>query len=374
MNTDKKVLYSISSATLAVLLLALILPLGTTGRVLAAIIMIPIAAVAYLFIKKRSILSINKGQILMIITAIALVYLMVCYLSGLAFGFYKNPYKFNLNTIFNFILPITVIIVTTEILRYVMIAQDDRTASILTYISCVAAEVLTCSTISGITSFGKFMDVVAMTFFPAVIANLLYHYLSKRYGIYPNLTYRLITALYAYIIPYLPAISDAIISFVNLLLPIAIYLFIDSLYERKRRFALAKKSKLAVPITILAVAIMLFTVMVVSNQFYIGAYVIATESMTGELNRGDAAIYERYEDQTVTEGQVIAFEKNDIVVVHRVVDIQIINGRNRYFTKGDANDSNDAGFIYDSDIIGLVNLKIPYIGYPTLWLRSLFRR
>jgi signal peptidase len=114
--------------------------------------------------------------------------------------------------------------------------------------------------------------------------------------------------------------------------------------------------------------------MVISNQFFIGTYVIATESMTGELNKGDAAIYERYDDQTITEGQVIAFEKNGIVVIHRVVDIQIINGQTRYFTKGDANEGLDSGFIFDSNIIGLINFKIPYIGYPTLWLRSLFSR
>jgi signal peptidase len=146
------------------------------------------------------------------------------------------------------------------------------------------------------------------------------------------------------------------------------------MYERKRRYALAKKSKLEVPITILAVAAMLITVMVVSNHFYVGSYVIATESMTGELNKGDVAIYERYEDQTVIEGQVIAFEKDDIVVIRRDVEIQIINGQNRYFTKGDANENRDSDFIYDSDIIGLVTFKIPYLGYPTLWLRSLFAR
>ena len=163
-------------------------------------------------------------------------------------------------------------------------------------------------------------------------------------------------------------------AFIDLLLPLAIYFFIDTLYEKKRRYALIKKSKLTIPITIIAVAVMTFTVMVVSNQFYIGAYVIATESMTGEINKGDAAIYERYEDQEIIEGQVIAFEKDNRVIIHRVVDIQIINGQTRYFTKGDANSENDSGFIYDADIVGIVDFKIPYIGYPTLWLRSLFSR
>jgi signal peptidase len=155
-------------------------------------------------------------------------------------------------------------------------------------------------------------------------------------------------------------------------LPIGIYLFIDSLYEKKVLLALGKKSKLTVPITVLAVAIMLFVVMVVSNQFYIGAYVIATESMTGEINKGDVAITTKYTDQSIEKGQVIAFEQGNIVVIHRVVKIEIINGQRRYYTKGDANEDRDAGFITDGNIIGLVNNKLPFLGYPTLWMRSLF--
>ena len=82
------------------------------------------------------------------------------------------------------------------------------------------------------------------------------------------------------------------------------------------------------------------------------------------------AIYEKYEDQEIVEGQVIVFQKNGSNVIHRVVDIENINGQNRYYTKGDINSENDIGFITDSNIKGLVELKVPYFGYPTLWLRE----
>ena len=159
-----------------------------------------------------------------------------------------------------------------------------------------------------------------------------------------------------------------------MVIPAGIYLFIDAMYEKKRRYALAKKSKLTVPITVLAIAVMLSTVMLISNQFRYGLLVIVTDSMTGELNRGDAAIYEVYDDQLIEEGQVIVFKRNSSLIVHRVDDIQIVNGRKRYYTKGDANDGQDADFRYDSDIVGIVNHKIPYIGFPTILMRSLFTR
>ena len=62
------------------------------------------------------------------------------------------------------------------------------------------------------------------------------------------------------------------------------------------------------------------------------------------------------------------------MIVHRVADIQIINGTTRYYTKGDANEDLDTGFITDANIVGLVNHKLPFVGFPTLWIRSLFKR
>ena len=114
--------------------------------------------------------------------------------------------------------------------------------------------------------------------------------------------------------------------------------------------------------------------MLVSNHFKYGAYVIATPSMTGELNQGDVALYETLDDSPITEGQVIVFEKNGIVVIHRVEKIETVNGISRYYTKGDANDDMDAGYIHRSSIIGIVNFKIPYIGYPTIWIRNMFKK
>ena len=213
---------------------------------------------------------------------------------------------------------------------------------------------------------------------PAVLSNCLYHYLSKRYGIYPNLVYRLIVTLYSYLLPVSSGISDSLLHLFRILLPIVIYFFIDALFEKKRRYALKKTKRSAQIVssilTVLVLVIMIGTLMIVSNHFHFGAYVIATESMTGELNKGDVAICERYEDQTVQEGQVIFFEKNGSVLIHRVLDIKIINGIACYYTKGDANEDPDAGFVTDAQIIGVVDCKLPYIGYPTLWMRSLFDR
>ncbi len=42
-----------------------------------------------------------------------------------------------------------------------------------------------------------------------------------------------------------------------------------------------------------------------------------------------------------------------------------------WYTKGDANQAKDDGYIITENIVGTAEFTIQYIGYPTLWLRAL---
>ena len=376
MTVDRKKLYIISSVTLVALLSTLFAPMGM-GRIIAAILLIPAAVLIWMFIKKRLTLSMNSKQVLLLISVIGLLYSVFYYVSGLHFGFTKTGYGFKADIIFLHTVPIAIIIVCAELIRHVLCVQKDKFATAFAYLIALCSDLVICATIPAVTNMATFMDMVGMTLFPGIGANLLFNYLTVRYGFLPNIVYKALTVWVFYLIPYGSAISDSLLGFIDLILPIAIFMFIDALYEHKRKYALGNVSRvrrvLSAILSTVCLVIMLGTVMLISNQFKYGAYVIATPSMTGELNKGDTAIYEKLDDQPIKEGQVIVFEKNKTVIVHRVVDIQTINGITRYYTKGDANEDLDAGYILRSDIIGLVDNKIPYIGYPTIWLRSLFK-
>lgn len=376
MSIDRKKLYIISASILAALALTLFTPMGT-GRIIAAILLLPAAVICLLYIKKRVALSINTNQVLMILSVIGLLYFVFYYVSALRFGFTKTGYGFKTDIIFLYIIPIAIIIVCTELVRHVLCVQKDKWATVMAYFIALCADVVICASIPAVTNIATFMDVVGLTLFPGILYNLVYNYLTVRYGFLPNIIYKAFTVWAFYLVPYGSAISNSLIAFLNILLAIAIYVFIDSLFEKKRRYALGNRSRfyrvMSGTLTVIIIVLMCGTVMLISNQFYYGAYVIATESMTGELNKGDIAIYESYEDQLIKEGQVIVFEDSSSRIIHRVVDIKIINGNTRYYTKGDANEDIDMGYLTDSDIVGLVNVKLPYLGYPTIWVRSLFK-
>ena len=375
---DKKITRISAAAVFAALFIILILPIGESGRIAAATLLVPSAVLISIFVKKRSILSINTNQVILILTITALVYVMLYYLTGLEFGFFKNPYKLTVNNFFLFALPITAIVVCTEIVRNVLVAQEDKLTELIAYFIGVVSEVLIVSSMARVTTFSHFMEIIVSTLLPALMENILYNYLIKRYGIYPNLSFRLITTLYAYTLPIISGMAESLVGFFKLVTPLIIYFFIDSLFEKKRKYALGNKSRLKMIasriFTVLSLAIMILVVMLVSNHFRYGSLVIATESMTGEINKGDIVIFEKYEEQTLEEGQVIVFEKDGSMIVHRITDIEIINGIAQYHTKGDANDDEDAGYVTDPEIVGVAGFKLPGFGYPTLWMRSLFKR
>ena len=367
--SDKKIVHIISISTLAALVISFFF--GTGGRIAGAVVMAIVSVATLTLVKKRGIPNFVYPEIIMLMSVIGLVFVTLYYLSGIIFGFARTNYGTLGEIIIKYIIPITAIIVASELVRNVMRAQEDKVVNVLSYISCVVADVIIHYSLSDIISFRRFMDIIAMVFLPSVLSNLLYHYLARRYGVIPNIVYRSIITLYPYIIPYISTIPNSLLAFVKLLVPLAIYLFIDYLYEKKRRYALSKSSKIGNAITAAIVAAMVLLIMLVSNVFQFGSYVIATDSMTGELNRGDIAIYEKYDGQTIDVGQVVVFNKNGSNVIHRVVDVENINGQNRYYTKGDMNSENDLGYITDSNIKGLVELKVPYLGYPALWLREI---
>ena len=53
--------------------------------------------------------------------------------------------------------------------------------------------------------------------------------------------------------------------------------------------------------------------------------------------------------------------------------VNIIKDEDKYYfyTQGDANNNIDNFAVHENMIIGVVNLKIPYIGLPTVWLNEL---
>ena len=97
--------------------------------------------------------------------------------------------------------------------------------------------------------------------------------------------------------------------------------------------------------------------------------------MEKEISKGDVVIIEKFDnkddDNKLKEGQIIAYEYQGIIVVHRIIKILNDNGEYFVYTKGDANSVSDNYVVKQKMIIGTVKTKIPFVGLPTVWLNEL---
>ena len=368
MNKDKKMLFGVSSSFVALLLLALLLP-GGQSRIAAACLTTAFAAAVLFLFKKRKPASIHARQVLWLMAVMAAVSVMLLYLSGLPFGFVRAGG----GEVLTALLPTVALIVCSELVRTRLLQQESKTAAVLGYLACVLAEVMLSGSFCVVTTFHRFMDFVGLALFPALCAGVLYHYVAKRYGATPNIVYRLLLTLYPYLLPALPATPDSLLAFLKMGLPMLALGFLFVLYEKRDKTKQHRRRYLYNAATVCLLLVMVAGVLLISCEFRYGAIVIGSESMTGEINKGDVVIYEQYSDQTVEVGEVILFIKDNRTTVHRVIDVKCIDGINLYYTKGDANEDPDTGYITDSDIIGVTSFKIAYIGYPTIWVRNIFQ-
>ena len=94
--------------------------------------------------------------------------------------------------------------------------------------------------------------------------------------------------------------------------------------------------------------------------------------MKPNINKGDVVVIEKTNNyKNIKIGDVLAYKYDNIIIVHRVINILKENDEYYFYTKGDNNNSEDNFVIYEDMIVGIVNIKLPFIGYPTVWFNEL---
>ena len=332
----------------------------------------------YMFIVKRKIgsisnTSIHKKEVNKYMFLFALLYLIIYYVIGYYVGYYKATYRFGLWTIINQILPIVLIIVSSEVLRSKFISDKDRISLIMTYIFGILIDFVIYANIYDLTNLSGFLEALGYVFFASIASNLLYNYVSYNFGIIPNIIYRIIITIYLYIIPITPDVHIYFKSFARIVYPILIYITLANSYEKKNK-ALAIRSKKTnnILMAITLVLVLLFT-MLISCKFKYGLIVVGSSSMKEAMEKGDAILFNtKVNIDKLKEGKVILFKKDDKIIIHRLISIDKINNEYRLYTKGDNNSDIDEGYVTKDNLYGVAELKIRKIGLPTLWIHEIF--
>ena len=115
--------------------------------------------------------------------------------------------------------------------------------------------------------------------------------------------------------------------------------------------------------------------------------VVVSGSMEPAFYRGDIVVVEKagflgineFNPEDVQVGDVVVYDAKwfDQPVIHRIIDIEDINGTTMYKIKGDNNNAPDPYYVTSSQIkekvvtLGDNLVVIPKVGYLSLWLRGL---
>lgn len=382
MKKDQIRIFGLEVLLIVILFFALFALNIFTRSVLAILITI-YAVITICTLKTKKVGSINKKNAMILMIIFSMIYLAVFYALGLYFGFIKSKILFSLRTIVKYIIPLTLIIIGSETIRRTFLSHKIEIkykelkielSSILTYIAMVIIDILIYTEIYNLRSLDDYLTLIGFVFFASLSCNLLYNYITPRYGSKGIVIYRLVTTLFIYIFPFVTDMYIFFRIFLRLLYPYIMYIVIEKLFSKNDYTVMIKDRRKEIFANTIMIVIATLFVMLVSCQFRFGLLVVGSESMTGTLDKGDALIFEKYTTQEIVEGQVIIFNYENVQTIHRVIDIQKVNGEYRYFTQGDANSKPDEGYRVKDDISSLVKLRIKYIGYPTLFVRSIFEK
>lgn len=104
----------------------------------------------------------------------------------------------------------------------------------------------------------------------------------------------------------------------------------------------------------------------IPSVFGYSVLIIASPSMTGAIEAGDAIIIKNSDSYAV--GDVITYFPTDesFSVTHRIVRTE----GDKFYTKGDANPSEDPDPVLIEQIAGKVAVKLNKVGYFIEWLKS----
>ncbi len=304
-----------------------------------------------------------------------MTYFILYYLFGVIISFMRTTNYLTFDGIFRVIIPLIVTIVLREILRYQFMckAEGSRLLIIMTCITFISFDLI------GRWSFRSFVSpyttflFIALRLLPIISKNILGCYITSKVGYKPGIVYFLIMELYGYFIPIVPNPSEYIYSVIEFVVPFVLMFKLNRFLNKYRDEDVVREHhKKRIGALALPAVIVLFLVYITSGYFRYYAIVIASGSMSPNLYKGDVVIVEKKEkSKELEKNDIIAYKYNGLIVVHRIARVVDTGGEKIYFTKGDANRAMDNYKITSDMIIGVVDVKVPYIGYPTVWLKRL---
>lgn len=308
-----------------------------------------------------------------------LFYLILNFLSGLILGYTKNPYSIHLLSLLSNFYQIILIIIFLEYTRSAIINKNvnNKFYIILFTIIFIMLEINYYTLFNNINNKELLFKYICSVLIPLIFSNILYTYLTIKGSYKLVLVYRILVEISFLILPIIPNLDWFMLGIRGIIAPTIIYLFLKFNNTNHLERTTIRKRKTKNPI----IYIPLFTIIIIFVAFMIGLFIyepiaILSNSMNPIFNRGDVVIYRKVTKEELENLKIytiILYNKDGQAIVHRVIDRYVNKGTLYFITKGDANNTQDSIPVSESQVIGIYETSIKYIGYPSVWLNQFFK-
>lgn len=308
----------------------------------------------------------------------SLIFYIITYLAGLYIGFYNTGYNLKFMSIVKNALPVLLIIPLEELIRYILVTKGSayKRFIFLTLINLIMVDItLLANSYSYI-----FLQFVLAILIPSIAKNILLTYITYKVGYKPTIIYRMLFEIPVFILPIFPAFGLYLNSLIQFTFPLLlVYLIYLDFKKNKTEKKVAKpKSKIIPNIITAFLSIILFVIISLTTRYFkYFTVTIGSNSMVPYIKKGDVLIIKKLNDQELKDlkiKDILAFNHDGIIIVHRIVKILEVNGERYFYTKGDNNNSEDGYPIKESEVVGESIIAVPYAGTLTIQLNELVNK
>ena len=223
-----------------------------------------------------------------------------------------------------------------------------------------------------VSTVEAYVKLITVDFIPAIVTSMLLTYLAFTSGLGAMLVYRLGMVAMTILPPVVPKHDWYIIGMSAMLVALAVYVTVEQTqrdHERGRHHYTQVRRAYEAMMTATLVALVLF----MTGIFTYKPMAIVSNSMVPVFSRGSVVIVQNAIDpMDIKVGDIIQYETTGKMITHRVVAIDAAadgSGKRVFITKGDNVGSRDP-LVAASQVRGIIRSQIPYIGYPTIWLKE----
>lgn len=307
-----------------------------------------------------------------------LFYLVIYYISGVVIGYAASPYSHEILAVIKNIWIFIVIIICKEFIRALLIDEKKHLFTyILVTVIFIASDINFYHFLENFIDYEAGFKYLCSIIIPTVINNMLYTYLAVVGGYEATLCYRIPIMLTKLLIPLFPDFVWIWPAIVEVFLALIVFIQVNYVHVKKteRRESRERIKKQRFIRYVPGLAILGVIVCFLLGMFKYMPVSIISNSMAKLIKRGDVVIVKNLTQKEINSLQVndiIVYNLDGSIVSHRIIDIKTGRGNEKYFiTKGDNNNAPDAFPVSLKQVKGKVILKIPKLGYPSVYLYEL---